>query len=112
MSKVRMILIWIAVVFLSCTLTATWTFAKEKGKGQGDTSPSGWSKGEKKGWKTDVPAGLEEKDKSWNPSGLNKEKKVQEGNEDVEKLQEKEQKRSMEKERNHKKNREGKQQKE
>ncbi|MDX2497817.1 MAG: hypothetical protein QNL11_07930 [Desulfobacterales bacterium] len=46
------------------------------------------------------------------PSGLNKEKKVQEGNEDVEKLQEKEQKRSMEKERNHKKNREGKQQKE
>jgi hypothetical protein len=111
-SKVRMILLWIAVVFLSCTLTATWTFAKGKGKGQGDTSPSGWSQGEKKGWKTDVPAGLEDKDKAGDPSGLTQEKKVQKENEDAEKFQEKEQKRSMEKERSRKKNREQKQKKE
>ncbi len=109
-----MILLWIAVVFLSCTLAATGSFAKGKGKGKGPgaSAPSGWSKGEKKSWQTDVPAGLEDKDKAGDPSGLTQEKKVQEGNEKVEKLQEKEQKRSREKERHRDRDREEKQKKE
>jgi hypothetical protein len=33
--------------------------------------PPGWDKGEKKGWDTDVPPGIEKKD-DWLPPGLNK----------------------------------------
>ena len=101
-SKKRMILLWIATVFLSFILTATWVPAK--GKGKGYSSPSGWSKGEKKGWETDVPAGLEGKDKAGDPAGLTREKKVKEKKEKTEKQTEKEQNRQM--------NREGKQKKE
>ena len=110
MPRVRKILLWVSVGFLSFSLIAPWAFAKGKGQGQDRSSPSGWSQGEKKGWETDAPAGFEKKDQDTSPSGLNKGQKVQEGKEEGEKLQEKEQKRSREKERHMEKNWEGKSQ--
>ncbi|MFC1813369.1 hypothetical protein ACFL03_11850, partial [Thermodesulfobacteriota bacterium] len=84
MAKRRMILLWITVVFLSCTLTATWTFAKGKQKGQRSGTHSGWDKGEKKSWETDVSPGLEKKDPEWNEKAeqlKEKKQKKKNGNE-------------------------------
>jgi len=69
MSNKRMILLWIAVVFLSFTFIATGSFAKGKQKGQRSGTHSGWVKGEKKNWETDVSPGFEKKDSEWYEKG-------------------------------------------
>ncbi len=108
MSKIRMILIWIAVVFLSCGLCATFAFAKGKGKGHGSSRPHGWSQGEKKGWETDAPPGFDKKSEDWKPSGFNDEKKIHKENEDTDKFQEREQEKARKRERHREKHQEGK----
>ena len=108
MSKTRMILLWIAVVFLSCCLCATFTFAKGGGKGGKSSSPHGWSQGEKKGWETDSPPSFQKKDEGRKPSGLSDEKKIQEKDEKAEKLQEGEQEKAKERERHKERHRESK----
>lgn len=47
------------ITFLSLLLAASMTFAQGKGKGR-SSSPPGWEKGEKNGWQTDAPPGLDE----------------------------------------------------
>ena len=108
MLKTRMILLWIGVVFLSCCLCATFTFAKGGGKGRGSGSPHGWSQGEKKGWETDSPPSFQKKGEGLKPSGLSDEKKIQERNEDAEKLQEGQQEKVKERERHKERHRESK----
>ncbi|MBW1766722.1 MAG: hypothetical protein JRJ65_06675 [Deltaproteobacteria bacterium] len=51
------IMLWFFTMFLSLFLIGSMSIAKEKGKGR----PSGWDKGEKKGWQGDVPPGQEKK---------------------------------------------------
>jgi len=108
MSETRMILLWIAVVFLSCCLCATFTFAKGGGKGGGSNSPHGWNQGEKKGWETDAPPSFQKKGEGWKPSGLSDEKKIQERDKEAEKLQEGEQEKARERERHKERHRESK----
>ena len=108
MSETRMILLWIAVVFLSCCLCATFTFAKGGGKGGKSSSPHGWSQGEKKGWETDAPPSFQKKGEGWKPSGLSDEKKIQERDKEAEKLQEGEQEKARERERHKERHRESK----
>ena len=108
MSATRMILLWIAVVFLSCCLCATFTFAKGGGKGGKSSSHHGWSQGEKKGWETDAPPSFQKKGEGWKPSGLSDEKKIQERDKEAEKLQEGEQEKARERERDKERHRESK----
>ncbi len=108
MLKNRLILLWIVVFFLSCSLSATFVFAKGGGKGYGSSSPHGWSQGKKKGWNSDVPPGIEKKDEDWKPSGLTDEKEFQKENEKGEMLQEKEQEKTRERERHRQRERKGK----
>jgi hypothetical protein len=69
----------VIAVFLSLLLASPLVWAKGKGQGQGTESRSGWEKGEKKGWDSTAPPGLEEKDEAM-PPGLSKDKQ-QEGEE-------------------------------
>jgi len=108
MSKTRMILLWIAVVFLSCFLCATFTFAKGGGKGRGSSSPHGWNQGDKKGWETDAPPSFQKKGEGWKPSGLSDEKKIQERDKEAEKLQEGKQEKARERGRHKERHRESK----
>lgn len=108
MSKTRMILLWIAVVFLSCCLCAVFAFAKGGGKGRGSSSSHGWSQGEKKGWEADSPPSFQKKGEGWKPSGLSDEKKIQERDEKTEKLQEGEQEKARERESHKERHRESK----
>ncbi len=48
------------VVSLSLVFSSSVVLAKDMGKGRGSDDPSGWSKGEKKGWQGDAPPGLSE----------------------------------------------------
>jgi hypothetical protein len=62
----------ISLATLSLLLTATPALTgqgKAKGRHEG---PPGWEKGEKKGWKGDLPPGIEKKG-GWMPPGLSKE---------------------------------------
>jgi len=77
MRKVIMIRCWVFVTFLSLLLVSSFAFAQGKGKGRRGGKPPGWEKGEKKGWQTDVPPGIEKKG-GWMPPGLSKEKQCQE----------------------------------
>ena len=54
---------WLFVFILSLLLGSTLALAKGKGKKSSDARPPGWDKGEKKGWQSDVPPGLEKKGK-------------------------------------------------
>ncbi len=65
------------VTFLSLLLVSTLAFAQGKGRGRSGGEPPGWEKGEKRGWHTDVPPGIEKKG-DWMPQGLSKEKQGQE----------------------------------
>jgi hypothetical protein len=47
------------IVILSLFLVTSLALAK--GKGRGGSNPPGWDKGEKKGWNSDVPPGIEKK---------------------------------------------------
>ena len=60
------------VTIVTFLLVGSVAFAQGKGKGTSD-SPPGWSKGEKKGWKADVPPGLQKKGDK--PPGWDKGKK-------------------------------------
>lgn len=53
----RTIMLWAFITFLSLFLAASPVL----GKGKGKERPSGWDKGEKKGWQSDVPSGQEKK---------------------------------------------------
>ncbi len=55
----------IKVIFIACLsliFAVSSTFAQGKGKNQNKNRPPGWEEGEKKGWQSDVPPGLEKKD--------------------------------------------------
>ena len=52
---------WLFVLLLSLLLGSSLTLAKGGGKKGNDNRPPGWDKGEKKGWQSDVPRGLEKK---------------------------------------------------
>ncbi|NVM23948.1 MAG: hypothetical protein HWN68_19490 [Desulfobacterales bacterium] len=65
------------VTFLSLLLVGSLAFAQGKGRGRTGGKPPGWEKGEKRGWHTDVPPGIEQKG-DWIPQGLGKEKQGQE----------------------------------
>ncbi len=60
----------IVSIVLSCSLVLAEGKAKERGN-----KPPGWEKGEKKGWKSDVPPGIEKKG-GWMPPGLSKEEQT------------------------------------
>ena len=47
---------WIFILIVSLFIVCSLSFAKEK-----KSRPSGWDKGEKRGWDSDVPPGLEGK---------------------------------------------------
>ena len=64
------------VTIAAILLAGSMVFAHDKSKGQGN-KPPGWQKGEKKGWKSDVPPGIEKKGGSI-PPGLS-EKEGREG---------------------------------
>lgn len=61
----------IVSIVLSCSLVLAEGKAKERGN-----KPPGWEKGEKKGWKSDVPPGIEKKG-GWMPPGLSKEEQAE-----------------------------------
>lgn len=63
----------VTIVFI--LIVGSLALAEGKAKGRGD-KPSGWEKGEKKGWKGDVPPGIEKKG-SWMPPGLSKEERAE-----------------------------------
>lgn len=65
---------WMAVVCLSLLLTGLPALAKGKGKGQGIKRPPGWEEGEKRGWQSDVPPGMEHRDNGL-PPGLDETEK-------------------------------------
>ena len=75
----RWLKVWVVVLIaVSMVLTCTVVLAQGKGKGRGD-EPPGWQKGEKKGWKGDVPhvpPGIEKKG-GWMPPGLSKEEQAE-----------------------------------
>ena len=58
------------VTIASILLAGSMVFAQGKSKGRGN-KPPGWQKGEKKGWNSDVPPGIEKKGGSI-PPGLSK----------------------------------------
>lgn len=64
------------VTIASILLAGSMVFAQDKSNGRGN-KPPGWQKGEKKGWKSDVPPGIEKKGDSI-PPGLS-EKEGREG---------------------------------
>jgi len=64
------------VTIASILLAGSIVFAQDKSKRRGN-KPPGWQKGEKKGWKSDVPPGIEKKGGSI-PPGLS-EKEGREG---------------------------------
>ncbi|MFO7554903.1 MAG: hypothetical protein R6W88_06835 [Desulfobacterales bacterium] len=107
MLKIRAILFWIAVVFLSFSLCATFAFAKGKGMGHGSSGQKGWSQGEKEGWETNTPPGYDKKSEGRGTSGLGEEKKIQEGNEDAGKPKEGMQEKVRERERHRERHQEG-----
>lgn len=52
----------IKLSLISCfflLLTVSFAFSQGKGREHKNNSPSGWEKGEKKGWNSDVPPGKE-----------------------------------------------------
>lgn len=49
---------WVFVVITSVLLGGPLAIAESEVKGESD-KPPGWEKGEKKGWKGDVPSGIE-----------------------------------------------------
>ena len=52
------------IACLSFVFAVSLAFAQGKGKGQNkEDRPQGWEQGEKKGWQSDVPPGLEKKGK-------------------------------------------------
>jgi len=107
MLKVRVILLWVAVVFLSFSLCATFAFAKGKGMGQGSSGQKGWSQGEKEGWETDASPGYDKKSEGRGTSGLGEEKKIQEGDGDAEMRQEGAQEKTRERERHRERHQKG-----
>ena len=51
----------ILIVLLTIFFLSPQASARDKNKGRDKEAPPGWSKGEKKGWNTDVLPGLEKK---------------------------------------------------
>jgi len=62
------------VTIAAILLAGSMVFAQDKSKGRGN-KPPGWQKGEKKGWKSDVPPGIEKKG-DWLPPGLTAKGKI------------------------------------
>jgi len=54
---------WVFIVIAVLFLVGSLDFAEGKSKGNGDR-PQGWDKGEKKGWHSDAPPGLDRKGNS------------------------------------------------
>ncbi len=52
---------WIFIVIACFFFVGSLDFAEGKYKDQGDRPP-GWDKGEKRGWNSDIPPGLEKKE--------------------------------------------------
>jgi hypothetical protein len=50
------------IAFLSIIFANSLAIDQCKGKGHSKNKPPGWDKGEKKGWQSDIPPGLEKKD--------------------------------------------------
>jgi len=68
----RWMKIWV-VVLITVPIVLASTVVLPQGKGKGESNePPGWQKGEKKGWESAVPSGIEKKD-GWMPPGLSKE---------------------------------------
>ncbi len=65
---------WIFIVIVCLFFVGSLDFAEGKSKGPGDRPP-GWDKGEKKGWNSDVPPGLEKKETKEKVKKEKKEKK-------------------------------------
>ncbi len=65
---------WIFIVIACLFFVGSFGFAEGKPKGQGD-SPSGWGKGEKKGWHSDEPPGSDKGEKRKKVKKGKKEKK-------------------------------------
>lgn len=96
---------WVVLVVLLLLPVSSPIMAKGKGRsGAGRTSgfsrerpgrPSGWNQGEKKGWNTDIPPGLEKKNDGF-PSGLSKEERVREREIKEKKIKEEKTKRERE----------------
>ncbi len=65
---------WIFIVIACLFFVGSLDFAEGKSKGPGDR-PSGWDKGEKKGWHIDEPPGLNKGEKKEKVKKGKKEKK-------------------------------------
>lgn len=95
---------FLLVVFLLLSVSSS-SMAQRKGRGRaGRTSgfsrerpgrPSGWNQGEKKGWNTDVPPGIEKKDNRF-PPGLSREERAREREIKEKKIREEKTKREKE----------------
>lgn len=66
---------WVFLAIASVLLAGSLALASGKAKGRGQKSP-GWEKGEKKGWKGNVPPGIEKKG-GWVPPGLSKKQQAE-----------------------------------
>lgn len=76
MERARRLMAWAVVLTTPLILLVTGkVMPKSKGRGYGE-APSGWSKGEKKGWTSDVPPGIEKKG-GWMPPGLSKDERAE-----------------------------------
>ena len=76
MDRARRLMVWTVVLTTTSMLLITGKVVgqgKDKGRGE---KPPGWSKGEKKGWTSDVPPGIEKKG-GWFPPGLSKEEQAE-----------------------------------
>ncbi len=60
----KLISSWVFIVIVCLFFVGSSSFAQGP-----DFRPRGWDKGEKKGWDSDVPPGLEKKSESGNDSG-------------------------------------------
>ena len=66
-----------AFVFIIASVLLGSSVAPAQGKGKGHSEkPPGWEMGEKKGWTSDVPPGIEKKG-GWMPPGLSKDEQAE-----------------------------------
>jgi heme/copper-type cytochrome/quinol oxidase subunit 1 len=80
----------IKLLFITClflVLTVSSAFSQGKGRVHKNNSPSGWEKGEKKGWNSDVPPGEENRFKK-KAKKMNKSENFKEQKSNPKKLQE------------------------
>lgn len=75
----KVIRFWVFIVIAGLFFVGTLAFAEGKSKGNGNR-PQGWDKGEKKGWHSDVPPGVDRKGNSG--EGKPKGKKIKKNKDD------------------------------